>query len=318
LRNPPPLHRDKFENVRQPARRFYGSGGGQKMAECPSKSIMAKSSDMTGDARFIEDLTSLFEAMLGDVARANQRLTPDLVLEFMAELAARGRTDEANSVKEAGPEDRTAVRAAFLDGGLDGSARRQFETMLAASPADLQEAIASLSFLDDVEGHRATAPTDQVDAAIAIWEQDRTTAPPPAAILPFRRNGLNPATAAAGTSVPTFDSFQLLAAASGTDHPAILCRSQSGLWTLEVFVETSERDQNSDQGYLLLSVHPDHRATYEGRSARVFVMIGNEERVLAEAPVRDGEIYTAISLAGLDLWTRDAVNVVFNQDRPTS
>lgn len=273
---------------------------------------------MTGDARFIENLTSLFEAMLGDDARTNQRLAPDHIIEFMAELAARGQAAEANVVTEAGPDDRTAMRAAFLDGGLDGSARRRFETMLAASPADLQEAIASLSFLDDVEGHRATAPADLVDAAIARWEQDRTTAPPPAAILPFRRGARNPAAAAAGNSAPDFNSFQLLAAAGGTDHPAILCRSQSGLWTLEVFVETSERDQNAGLGYLLLSVHPDHRATYEGRSARVFVMIGNEERVLAEAPVRDGEIYATISLAGLDLWTRDAVNVVFSPDRPTS
>lgn len=160
---------------------------------------------MTGDARFIENLTSLFEAMLGDDARTNQRLAPDHIIEFMAELAARGQAAEANVVTEAGPDDRTAMRAAFLDGGLDGSARRRFETMLAASPADLQEAIASLSFLDDVEGHRATAPADLVDAAIARWEQDRTTAPPPAAILPFRRGARNPAAAAAGNSAPDFD-----------------------------------------------------------------------------------------------------------------
>jgi hypothetical protein len=279
---------------------------------------MAKSSDVTSDTRFVEDLTSLFTAMLGDATRANQRLTPDLVLEFMAELAARGRTDEANAVTEADTGNRTAMRAAFLDGGLDGSARRQFEVLLAAAPADLQETIASVAFLDDVEGHRSPAPADLVDAAIAIWGQDRANAPPPAAILPFRRGGLNPAAAASDTSAPDFDSFQLLAAAGGTDHPAILCRSQSGLWTLEVFAGTSERDQHTGQGYLLLSVHPDYRATYEGRTARVFVMIGNEERVLAEAPVRDGEVYTAISLAGLDLWARDAVNVVFSSDRPTS
>jgi hypothetical protein len=65
-------------------------------------------------------------------------------------------------------------------------------------------------------------------------------------------------------------------------------------------------------------VHPDHRPSYEGLTARVFVMIGNEERVLAETTIRDGEIYTGVALRGLDLWTRDAVNVVFHHGEPAS
>jgi hypothetical protein len=43
----------------------------------------------------------------------------------------------------------------------------------------------------------------------------------------------------------------------------------------------------------------------------VFVKLGEDERVLAEEIVRKGEIYTAISLLGLDLHSRDAINVTF-------
>lgn len=270
---------------------------------------------MTGAARFIEDLTARFGALFDAADRPNEGVTPELVLEFVAEIAARHKAAEADGLgTPATPED-TARLAAYLDGGLDDNARRQFEALLAASPSDLQETVASLAYLDDIDGLRASAPADLVDAAVAAWRGDRTPASPRADVVPFRRGALNPSALAAGVAAPAFDSFQLLAAASGADHPAILCRSQSGLWTLEVFVGTSEQDRETGQGSLLLTVHPDHRATYEGRIARVFVMIGNEERVLAEAPVRDGEVYATISLAGLDLWTRDAVNVVFSPDR---
>ena len=105
--------------------------------------------------------------------------------------------------------------------------------------------------------------------------------------------------------------FLLLAAASRTGDEAILCRSQSGLWTLEVFVGQSEEDRASERGSLLLTVHPDHQATYNGRTARIFVKRGNEEHVLAKETVRDGEVYAEISLSGLDLKGRDAVSVVF-------
>ena len=92
----------------------------------------------------------------------------------------------------------------------------------------------------------------------------------------------------------------------------MLCRSQSGIWTLEIFVAPEDKEK----GYLLLSVHPDHRDTYEGRTARMFTQIGNDERVLAEESVRDGEIYAPISLSGLDLHARDAVNVMFGPSPP--
>ena len=107
------------------------------------------------------------------------------------------------------------------------------------------------------------------------------------------------------------ERFQLLAAAGKEAHQALLCSSQSGLWTLEIFVGKSPEDQAAERGQVLLSVHPDHRATYEGRMARVFVVTPDGERVLAEAMVQDGELCADISLAGLDLPKRDAVSVVF-------
>jgi hypothetical protein len=112
-------------------------------------------------------------------------------------------------------------------------------------------------------------------------------------------------------SAPPIERFELLAAASQKAHQGLLCTSQSGLWTLEVFVGQSAEDRTADRGQVLLSVHPDHRATYEGRMARIFVLTPEGERVLAEAIVRDGELCADIALAGLDLHLRDAVNVLF-------
>lgn len=270
---------------------------------------------MTGATRLIEDLTARFAALFGEADHPNEGVAPENVLEFVAELAARRQAGESHGPSAPATAEYAARLAGYLDGGLDDSVRRQFEALLASSPADLQDMIASLAYLDDLDSRRASAPADLADAAIAAWRDDQAVAPSQADVIPFRRGGLKPAASGAGPSAPAFDSFQLLAAAGGADHPAVLCRSQSGLWTLEVFVGTSKQDEEAGRGYLLLAVHPDHRATYEGRSARVFVMIGNEERVLAEAPVRDGEVYAAISLSGLDLWTRDAVNVVFSPER---
>jgi hypothetical protein len=85
--------------------------------------------------------------------------------------------------------------------------------------------------------------------------------------------------------------------------------------TLEIFVGKSEQDQAERLGHLLLTVHPDHRVVYEGRMARMFVVIGDEERVLVEDAVREGEVYSAISLAETDLWDGGAVNVVFGVGR---
>jgi len=132
-----------------------------------------------------------------------------------------------------------------------------------------------------------SAPRELVEAALA-HSPDNVTLLRPRRSLPVER-------------------FLLLAAASETGSKAVLCRSQSGIWTLEIFVAPDDKEK----GYLLLSVHPDHRDTYEGRSAKVFIQIGDDERVLAEESVREGEIYAPVSLAGLDLQRRDAVSVMF-------
>lgn len=120
---------------------------------------------------------------------------------------------------------------------------------------------------------------------------------------------------------PPAELFALRAAASPEEHQALVCTSRSGLWTLEIFVGQSPEDQAAGRGQLLLGVHPDHRPTYEGRTARIFIASddgkgegggkGGGERVLAEAVVRNGELYADIMLTGLDLHRRDAVNVVF-------
>ena len=65
------------------------------------------------------------------------------------------------------------------------------------------------------------------------------------------------------------------------------------------------------RGVLLLSVHPEHQAGYERRTARVFVVDAGAERVLVEGRIEAGELYADIVLTGLDLRRRDAINVVF-------
>ena len=89
----------------------------------------------------------------------------------------------------------------------------------------------------------------------------------------------------------------------------VAAKAEYGLWKFSTAGQNATEE--TGRGYLLLTVHPDHRATYEGRTARVFVKVGTDERVLAEENVRNGEIYAEISLTGLDLRTKDAVNVVF-------
>jgi len=114
-----------------------------------------------------------------------------------------------------------------------------------------------------------------------------------------------------GAARPSAEVFVLRAAASVEAHQGLVCTSQSGLWTLEIFVGQSAEDQAAGRGQVLLGVHPDHRPTYEGLSARIFITTTEGERVLAEAVVRDGELCADIDLTGLDLHRRDAVNVVF-------
>jgi hypothetical protein len=114
-----------------------------------------------------------------------------------------------------------------------------------------------------------------------------------------------------GSALPSAEVFVLRAAASVEDHQGLVCASQSGLWTLRTFVGESAEDRAAGRGQVLLRVHPDHSPSYEGRTARIYVTTPEGERVLAEAVVRDGEVYADIILTGLDLYRRDAVNVVF-------
>jgi hypothetical protein len=159
--------------------------------------------------------------------------------------------------------------------------------------AAFEERMATLALCDAVEAGTERAPADLIDAEVQRW-----TGGAASSVVAF---------GARARSGSLSETFMLLAAASESGNRAVLCRSQSGIWTLEVFVSPDD----ANKGYLLLSVHPDHRATYEGRTGRVFVKLGEDERVLAEEVVRKGEIYTAVSLAGLDLHARDAINVTF-------
>jgi hypothetical protein len=178
----------------------------------------------------------------------------------------------------------------------DPALAAELSARLASEDAEAcEDRMATLALCDVIEAHPERAPADLVEAEIRRWSENGATVVPLAART---RSGAAPLT----------ERFMLLAAASETGKQAVFCRSQSGIWTLEVFVTPGD----ADKGFLLLSVHPDHRATYEGRAARVFVKLGEDERVLAEAVVREGEIYTPISLAGLDLRSRDAINVTFD------
>lgn len=198
------------------------------------------------------------------------------------------------------PEALASLLATVLDdsGSVDPVLLAELAARLASeglAMGEIQEAIGSLAYLDDVEKQQTSAPEDLVAAAII------TAAMPSADIIPFRVR----------RTPPPAETFELLAAASPTTHQSIFCRSQSGLWTLEVFVDKAGREGRAESGSLLLAVHPDHRETYEGRTARVFVTLAGMERVLAETAIHNGELFATVSLEGLDLWSRDAINVVF-------
>jgi hypothetical protein len=178
--------------------------------------------------------------------------------------------------------------AAYLDGGLTEDAVTQVQHVLGSSRGEFLDALAGIEALENLS--LEAAPSGVIAAAL-----DR---------VPSNVTALRP-------RVPV-ETFMLLAASSEPDSKAVLCRSQSGIWTLEIFVTP----ENPEKGYLLLSVHPDHRETYEGRRARVFTETGNEERVLAEELVQNGEVYASVSLANLDLHSRDAINVTFGPILP--
>lgn len=112
-------------------------------------------------------------------------------------------------------------------------------------------------------------------------------------------------------SVPSPVVLHLLAAASGSETPCFKVFSPSGHWELGIYHGVSDDDKAAQRGFLLLRVNPEFRESYEGRIVRIFVSTADDERVLAEDQIKDGELYVDISFAGLDLERRDAVNVVF-------
>ncbi len=263
---------------------------------------MAKDSqDPTGMSAALADR---FAALLGENERLNEPAVADRI-EFAARLAMEWPVIPGPTSPPMPDAEQVMRIAAWVDGAL--GARGSGAAGGCASQA-LQEALASLEFIERVTARSGRAPAEWVEAAIATWRPLQRSVDPGTKVISLRRD--RPESAAAETS-PLIDTFLLLAAADGARDSAIVCRSESGLWTLEVFIEDSGEGEQSERGYLLLSVHPDHRKTYEGRNARIYVVIDGAERILVDAPVRAGEVYAPIALAGLDLWCRDAINVVF-------
>lgn len=236
--------------------------------------------------------------------------------ELSEELAARLRAG-APSLAALDPGDWVRLLAAYLDGSIDADAKRRLEDQLARSPAELSDLVAARAYLDAMASHRRSAPSELVDAAVAGWLDGDADLLLPADVVPFPPASLESGGGPPASSpAPLVELFHLSAAASSTDGQAILCRSESGRWALELIVGGSVEDAREQRAHLRLTVQPDHRATYEGLDARVLVTIGNAERVLAEATLRDGEIDTGISLRGLDLATHDVVTVVLTFGQP--
>jgi len=204
--------------------------------------------------------------------------------------------DEA-ATETAGPAD----LAALIEGGLTAD-----EADIVLAHADDRARVeAAADFLAEVAARSGQPPASLMQAARDLLAPARPRAS--ADIVQLRASPPAPAPVAAND----VEVFQLLAAATRSDDASIVCRSQSGIWTLEVFSGQSPDDREAGRGVLLLSVHPEHQASYEHRTALVFVIDAGAERVLAEGRIEAGELYADIVLTGLDLRRRDAINVVF-------
>ena len=170
----------------------------------------------------------------------------------------------------------TADLAAFLDGALSAEEAAPVVRHLAVSQGAWLEAEAVLALLESRVETLESAPEDVLDAACKIFEQHR------------------------GVTVLR----------------PLYCRSQSGIWTLELFVDEARPQSPSQRAHLLLTVHVEHQAGYEGLMARVYVGSSEDTRVLIEQVVHNGEIFAEFELRDLDFWTRDAVSVVFEPADP--
>ena len=202
-----------------------------------------------------------------------------------------------------------AAEAADLAALIEGCLTAEEADALLGHADDRARAEAAADFLAEVATRAGSPPAALMQAARDLLAPD--PARPSADIVQLRADQRGTAPVAAPVAANDIEIFQLMAAASGSNDASIVCRSQSGIWTLEVFSGQSPDDRAAGRGVLLLSVHPEHQASYERRGARVFVIDAGAERVLAEGRIEGGELYADIVLTGLDLRRRDAVNVVF-------
>ncbi len=195
----------------------------------------------------------------------------------------------------------TETLAALVDNGLTA----QEASALLRAPADRARAEASVAFVEDVRRGGATALDNRVSDRLVSAARSRLN-DSVGEIIAFQRRPHAP---------PAPESFRLLAASSGPPDQAIVCRSESGLWTLRTFPGISAADRAAGRCSLLVTVNQEQAAVYEGLMLRAFVMIGGQERVIIEDVVKDGAVFAEISATGLDLRNRDPISVVFNSVR---
>ena len=128
------------------------------------------------------------------------------------------------------------------------SAKRtgRLAALLARSPADLYDAIATIAFLDAVADEHSAAPSDLLDAAIAGSVKSEGGGGTAAVVpVPERQVALSNRSSCWGPP------------AGRATERTILCRSQSGWWTLEVVVGSPRGDPGPGEASLLFtSVHP--------------------------------------------------------------
>jgi hypothetical protein len=210
-------------------------------------------------------------------------------------------TDGADAASAA-PALNPARLAAYVDGGLNPAETEAFLAELSTSPPALFDAMASLEFLEETARLNLTAPPELI-ASIGTPQIQAPTAKiiPLARKPPFVRDRAKEA-----------EIFYPLAASSGAPHQGSRRFSQHGIYEWEVFADTSEAGRIAGRGTVTLTVSPEHQPAYEGKTVRWTVTINDQERVLAEGVIENGEIFTDIDLSGVDLSERDPVNIEFS------
>jgi hypothetical protein len=231
---------------------------------------------------------TLLDALFGETALRETALSS---------LGAR-KTDDGEA-EAAGRALKPARLAAYFDGRLNPAETAAFLAALSASPPALLEAMASLEFLEETARQPLTAPPELL-ASIGAPQAPAPTATiiPLARKRPFVRDQA--------------EVFYPLAASSGAPHQGSRRFSQHGIYEWEVFADTSEAGRIAGRGTVTLTVSPEHQPAYEGKTVRWTVTIDDQERVLAEGVIENGEIFTDIDLSGVDLSERDPVNTEFS------